>query len=86
MIPSPTATYGQLIDFLALLGFVDESVPGSHRAFRHTESGIVILFADAETNAHVRAEDLFSVRRHLIDGGLLDVEKFDQRFPQSLQT
>jgi predicted RNA binding protein YcfA (HicA-like mRNA interferase family) len=74
MIPLHYKTIiGVLLDF----GFVDESVKGSHRAFRHAGFGTLILFSDVhEDNDLIRDEDLVSVRRHLVENRLVSVDGF----------
>ena len=64
--------YKTIIHVLLDLGFIDESVKGSHQAFRHVGSGTVILFSALFAEEElVRQEDLISVRRHLIENGLI---------------
>jgi predicted RNA binding protein YcfA (HicA-like mRNA interferase family) len=68
--------YSDLKKYLIDLGFIDESVKESHRAFRHVESGSLILLSRLiDDNEALREEDLVSVRRHLVENGLIsDVE------------
>lgn len=70
-------TYAALKKYLINLGLIDESVKQSHRAFRHVGSGTLIpfslLFGDNDT---VRQEDLISVRRHLVENGLVSDDEF----------
>lgn len=73
-------TYGSLEALLAGLEFVDESVPGSHRAYRHHKSGTLLLFplhAFDEKHTLVSPQDQASVHRHLIEGGFLDEADWD---------
>ena len=71
--------YKDLVDLMTSLGFRDESVPGSHRAFRHAGSGTLILFSPlSHDEAIVRDEDLVSVRRHLVEKGLVRIRDFDR--------
>ena len=77
------ATYTDLISLLEHLGFQDESVTGSHHAFRHAASETLILLADFKREDPVRREDLISVRRHLDANGLMDERAFERQFPQS---
>jgi predicted RNA binding protein YcfA (HicA-like mRNA interferase family) len=83
---SERATYSDLISLLEQLGFQDESVAGSHQAFRHKASETLLLLADLKREDPVRTEDLISVRRHLDAKGLMDVHAFERRFPQSAAT
>jgi predicted RNA binding protein YcfA (HicA-like mRNA interferase family) len=83
---SKQPTYRDLISLLEHLGFQDESVKGSHRAFRHAASKTLILLADLGSDDLVRGEDLISVRRHLDSKGLMDTRTFERRFPESVAT
>ena len=49
MSESEQTTYGEVASFLKDLGFQDESVPGSHQAFRHKASETIILLADLKS-------------------------------------
>jgi predicted RNA binding protein YcfA (HicA-like mRNA interferase family) len=77
------AAYTNLISLLEHLGFEDESVAGSHHAFRHRASETLILLSDFKTEDPVRSEDLISVRWHLDAKGLMDARTFERQFPQS---
>ena len=75
------ATYGQLCQLLLRLGFLDESVKGSHRAFRHADSDTLILFGEYyKRSTPLRDEDLVSVRRHLDEKGFVDADTFGRLF------
>jgi predicted RNA binding protein YcfA (HicA-like mRNA interferase family) len=64
-------TYGELWQLLIDLGFVQESVAGSHRAFRHAGSDILIVLPyDCDPSELAGDADLASVRRHLEEGGI----------------
>ena len=72
-------TYAELGGWLAGLGFVEESVSFSHRAFRHRASGTLIVLAyydDPDTA--VREEDVISVHRHLEEKGLADARALER--------
>jgi predicted RNA binding protein YcfA (HicA-like mRNA interferase family) len=86
MNPSKPATYRDLVQLLARLGFQDESVEGSHRAFRHGASETLILLAEFEPEDPLRAEDLISARRHLVAKGLISAHAFERQSPQSAAT
>ena len=70
-------TYGQLYQLLLDLRFVYEPVQPSGRGYRHDESDTLILLGDREHSMQARAVDLVSVRRHLVDNGLIDEQDFD---------
>jgi predicted RNA binding protein YcfA (HicA-like mRNA interferase family) len=57
MSQSKPTTYEELFSLLAQLGFEDESVRGSHHAFRHRPSETLILLAPMRTDDPVRRED-----------------------------
>jgi predicted RNA binding protein YcfA (HicA-like mRNA interferase family) len=71
--------YRDIKYYLIGSAFVDESVSGSHHAYRHSESGTLILlpfhFGDDEA---VRQEDLVSVRRHLVENRLISEDEFSR--------
>ncbi len=69
--------YSALKRYMIDLGFIDESVHLSHRAFRHGESGTLItLSLLIDDNEAVPQKDLVSVRRHLVENGLINDEEF----------
>jgi hypothetical protein len=71
--------YSAFKKYLIDLGFIDESVKESHRAFRHAETGAVILLSLLiGDNEGVRQEDLASARRHLVENGLISDEEFSR--------
>jgi predicted RNA binding protein YcfA (HicA-like mRNA interferase family) len=86
MSQSKPATYRDLTSLLEHLGFQDESVKGSHHAFRYEASNTLVLLADLRPEDPVTSEDLISVRRHLDSKGLMDARTFEQRFPQLATT
>jgi hypothetical protein len=71
--------YSTLKKYLINLGFTDESVKGSHLAFRHIVSGTLIPLSELTGDRQaVRQEDLVSVRRHLVENGLTSDEEFSR--------
>jgi hypothetical protein len=71
--------YSALKKYLIDLGFIDEFVPQSHLAFRHVESGtLVLLSLQDDEDEPVRQEDLVSVRRHLVENGLISDQEFSR--------
>lgn len=75
-------THGELRRLLVALGFVEESVEGSHRAFRHADSDTLIVLPDyRDLSEPVRDEDLISVRRHLEERGLAGPRDFAALVP-----
>lgn len=78
-MPNSSFTYGQLQRLLLDLGFEDKSVPDSHAAFRHEDSDTVILLAIHSPDEPASLVDVRSVRRMLIEKGLIDPDEFDHR-------
>ena len=64
-------SYGQLERLLLSLGFENRSVKGSHRAFFHGPLDSWIAFSDYSADEFAREVDLASVRRHLVENGIL---------------
>ena len=63
--------FERLRELLLSLGFTEEWVEGSHRAFRHEDSDtLIVLSPSYVSSTPVRDEDLVSVRRHLEEKGL----------------
>jgi hypothetical protein len=75
---SSNVSYGRIYQLLAQLHFVD--VSGEHRwkAYRRDDTNIVILLANRRPDMPARPADLVSVRRHLVDNGVLDQCEFDR--------
>ena len=71
--------YSELFAFLEKLGFQDESVMGSHVAFRHRPSATLILLAERNRDDPVRKEDFISVQQHLNANGLIDARTFGRQ-------
>ena len=72
MTESSEITYDQLTQLLLDLGFEDRSVEGSHRAFFHSGSDTWVSFSEyAAGEVPARPVDLASVRKHLVEKGLL---------------
>jgi len=77
MAESSRITYAQLTRLLLDVGFEDRSVRGSHRAFFHSGSDTWVSFSDyAAGEVPVRPVDLASVRKHLVEKGLLKEADF----------
>jgi len=74
-------TINDLNRYLLKLGFVNESVKNSHRLYRHDPSGTLIILAEGDDLA-IRREDLISIRRHLVENGLVSEAEF-HRFERS---
>ncbi len=71
-------SYGELYRLLARLHFVDVSSEHRWEAYRQGDTDIVILLANREPDMPVRPADLVSVRRHLVDNGVLDQREFER--------
>lgn len=73
-----SVSYGELYRLLAQLHFVDVSGERRWRAYRQGDTNIVILLANREPGMPARPADLVSVRRHLVDNGVLDQCEFER--------
>jgi hypothetical protein len=73
-----SVSYGELYQLLTELHFVDVSNEQRWKAYRQGGTDIVILLANREPNVPARPADLVSVRRHLVDNGVLDQGEFDR--------
>ena len=73
-----SVSYGELYRLLAELHFVDVSSESRWRAFQQGGTEIVILLANREPDAPARQADLVSVRRHLVDNGVVDQGEFER--------
>lgn len=69
---------GRIYQLLAQLRFVDVSNEHRWKAYRRDDSNLVILLANRRPDLPARPADLVSVRRHLVDNGLLDPCEFDR--------
>lgn len=85
MPDSSGVTYAQLERLLLSLGFEDRSVEGSHRAFFHSALDTWIAFSDHRADEFAREVDLASVRRHLVENGILKETVF-ARFSRDPET
>jgi hypothetical protein len=69
--------YSLLKQYLMSLDFDDISVKSTYYAFKHIESGtLIVLSLLAGDDDVVRQEDLVSVRRHLVENGLITGREF----------
>lgn len=73
-----SVSYGQLYQLLARLNFVDVSNEQRWRTFRQANTEIVILLANRQAELPARPADLVSVRRHLVDNGVLNQREFER--------
>ncbi len=72
-----SVSYGELYQLLAQLHFVDVSSERRWKAYRQGGTEILILLANREPDVPARQADLVSVRRHLVDNGVLDQREFE---------
>ncbi len=70
-------TYGQLHQLLLDLQFVDEPAERPWTVYRHGETNTLILLARRKATLPARKADLVSVRRHLVEKGLLEEDAFE---------
>ena len=71
-----SVTYRRLDQLLLALGFERDQDEDNCRIYRHRESPSLILLAKHSATASVSDADLLSVRRHLVDGGLIEDNEF----------
>jgi hypothetical protein len=71
-------SYGQLYELLSQLNFVDVSSERRWKAYQLRDGDVLILLANRDPHALARTEDLVSVRRHLVDNGVLDPLAFER--------
>jgi hypothetical protein len=70
-------SYGELYGLLAQLHFVDVSSEQRWKAYRQGDADVMILLANRAPDVPARPADLVSVRRHLVDNGVLDQREFE---------
>jgi hypothetical protein len=75
---SRNVTYGELYQLLGRLHFIDVSSEPRWKTYRQSDTDIVILLANREPEMPARPADLLSVRRHLVDNGVLDQHEFQR--------
>lgn len=73
-----SVSYGELYQLLAGLHFIDVSSEHRWKAYRLRGTDIMILLANREPDVPARPADLVSVRRHLVDNGVLDQREFER--------
>jgi hypothetical protein len=71
-------TYGDLYRLLAQLDFIDVSGDCPWKAYRHGATDTVVLLANRDPDLPARPADLVSVRRHVVDKGLVDRHEFER--------
>lgn len=77
MVDPVRMTYGELYRVLAQLGFTEVPVRPSWRAYRWAASEMLVLLPNRPRNAAVRPVELASVRRHLVEAGLVGPEELE---------
>jgi hypothetical protein len=77
-----SVSYGDIYELLAGLQFVNVSTEQRWREYRQAGREVVILLANRKPELPARPADLISVRRHLIDNGLLDRREFESLMPE----
>lgn len=73
-----TVSYGELYQVLAGLHFINVSSEHRWKVYRQSGTDIMILLANRKPDLPARPADLISVRRHLIDNGVLDQQEFER--------
>lgn len=77
MIDRAGITYAELDRLLVELGFTEVPVKPSWKAYRWAASEKLVLLPNQPQDSTVRPVELASVRRHLVEAGLVDVEEFE---------
>jgi len=75
---SSSVTYTQLHTLLRGLQFVEVRLETPHTAFHHSGSDTLIVMANRKRARRAGRSDLASVRRHLVDNGIVSEDAFDQ--------
>jgi predicted RNA binding protein YcfA (HicA-like mRNA interferase family) len=70
-------TFTELEELLLRLGFTLEPTAGSHHVFQYPSSGALVVLPGYEKKAYVDTVHLVSVRRILVENGLIDQIAFD---------
>ncbi len=71
-------SYGELYKLLARLQFINVSSEHRWKAYRQSGTDIMILMANREPDVPAQPADLVSVRRYLVDNGVLDQHEFER--------
>jgi predicted RNA binding protein YcfA (HicA-like mRNA interferase family) len=75
--------------FLVNLGFketpyrVEKPIPSSHVLFKHPDSGVLLIVDQHRPKEKVDPATLISVRKHLVDSGLVAEEAFEDLLHKS---
>lgn len=73
-----SVTYAQLHTLLRQLNFAEVPIESRYRAFHHTGSDTLIVLANRKQASQAGRTDLTSVRRHLVDNGIVEEHSFDE--------
>lgn len=73
-----SVTYGDLYRLLVQLDFTDVSSECPWKAYRHGATDTVVLLANREPDLPARPADLISVRRHVVDNGIVEQPEFER--------
>jgi hypothetical protein len=65
-------TYAQLHRLLLELGFTTEPAEAHLRVYRHAASDTLVVLAAHLPDQPVRDTDLISIRKHLVEKGIID--------------
>jgi hypothetical protein len=75
-------TYGHIYNLLLGLQFVEEPVREHWKAYRHGQTDTLILLVRHKPSLRARETDVVSVRRHLVDNGLIEENEFEDFLAQ----
>jgi hypothetical protein len=76
-------TYRQLHCLLIELDFVTVPTTRPWKAYRHPSSETLILLAGRKADDPARGFELLSIRRHLVENGIVNEEDLDPRLAEA---
>ncbi len=56
---------------------VEKPIPSSHVVFRHPESGVLLIMNQQRPKEKIDPATLISVRKHLVESGMVEQEAFE---------
>lgn len=71
-------SYNRLARILIGLGFVESRQEGKWKAYRNADRDVLVVWPDRPGDERARQRDLASVRRHLVENGLISSGDFDR--------
>jgi hypothetical protein len=78
-----SVTFGKLDRFLTDLGFVVTTIPNSHTAYEHAESGAILMLRLHRPSDPVDARTLGIVRKTVVDFGVAQPDVFERLYQKT---